>query len=86
VSGGSGLAGAASGLAGAASGLAGGTLASRLTGGRSEASEDFGNEVRERLDLMDERLRRLEEEVLQLSGGEEPSEVPTEPPDLETSP
>ena len=56
------MSGAASGLAGAASGLAGGSLAHRLTsGGASE--EDFGNEIRERLDLMDERLQRLEDEV-----------------------
>jgi len=70
-SGSSGLSGAASGLAGAASGLAGGSLASRLTSGRSEASDqDFKNEVRERLDLMEERLQRLEDEMLQLRGGE----------------
>ena len=74
MSGGSGLAGAASGLAGAASGLAGGALAGRLTGGGSRASEDFENEVRKRLDLMDERLQRLEDEVRQLRGGEAPSE------------
>jgi hypothetical protein len=59
-----GLTGAASGLAGAASGLAGGSLAHRLTGGGSGASEeDFRNEIRERLELMDERLQRLEDEM-----------------------
>jgi hypothetical protein len=58
------------GLAGAASGLAGGSLAQRLTSGGSE--EDFRNEIRERLDLMDERLQRLEEEMnaLHEEGGE----------------
>jgi hypothetical protein len=71
-----GLSAAASGLAGAASGLAGGSLAQRFTGG---SEEGFENEVRERLDLMDERLRRLEDEVGRLLGGgasEEPSESP----------
>src|SRR5918992_1032015 len=76
LGGGSGLSAAASGLAGAASGLAGGSLAQRFTGG---SDEGFENEVRERLDLMDERLRRLEDEVSRLLGGgasEEPSESP----------
>lgn len=68
---GSGLSAAASGLAGAASGLAGGSLAQRLTGG---SDQDFENEVRERLDLMDERLRRLEDEMSQLREGGAPSE------------
>ena len=63
---GSGL-GSASGLAGAASGLAGGSLASRLTGGEG-SDEDFRNEVRERLDLIDERVQRLEDEVTRLIG------------------
>ena len=64
-----GLTGAASGLAGAASGLAAGGLAHRLTGsGASE--EDVGNEIRERLDLMDERLQRLEDEIRALREGE----------------
>ena len=62
-----GLTGAASGLAGAASGLAGGSLASRLTGGEG-SDEDFRNEVRERLDLIDERVQRLEDEVTRLIG------------------
>lgn len=73
-----GLTGAASGLAGAASGLAGGSLAHRLTGsGASE--EDVGNEIRERLDLMDERLQRLEDEVRALREGESAPGDPTEP-------
>jgi hypothetical protein len=63
----SGLGAAASGLAGAASGLAGGSLASRLTGGEG-SDEDFRNEVRERLDLIDERVQRLEDEVTRLIG------------------
>jgi hypothetical protein len=64
VGGTSGLAGAAPGLAGAASGLAGGSFAHRILDKDTESSEeDFKNEVRERLDLIDERLRRLEEQV-----------------------
>src|SRR3712207_2422690 len=60
----SGLAGAASGLAGAASGLAGGSFAHRILDNNTESSEeDFNNEVRQRLDLIDERLQRLEEQV-----------------------
>ena len=79
LGGSSGLSGAASGLAGAASGLAGGSLAHRLTsGGASE--EDLGNEVRERLDLMDERLQRLEDEMRALrEGGESAPGDLTEP-------
>ena len=73
------LTGAASGLAGAASGLAGGSLAHRLTGGGSSSEEDLGDVIRERLDLMDERLQRLEEEVRALRGGESAPEDPTEP-------
>jgi len=84
------LSGAASGLAGAASGLAGGSLASRLASGRSEASEeDFKNEIRERLDLMDERLQQLEDEMLQLREGEGATEDLAEPagePDTEINP
>jgi hypothetical protein len=84
----SGLGAAASGLAGAASGLAGGSLASRLTG--SEGSEEeFRNEVRERLDLIDERLQRLEDEMSRLLGGEGAVEDSAEPmgePGPETSP
>jgi hypothetical protein len=64
VGGRSGLAGAASGLAGAASGLAGGSFAHRILDNDAESSdEDFKNEIRERLDLIDERLQRLEEQV-----------------------
>ena len=60
----SGLAGAASGLAGAASGLAGGSFAHRILDNDTESSEeDFKNEVRQHLDLIDERLQRLEEQV-----------------------
>ena len=59
----SGLAGAASGLAGAASGLAGGSFAHRILDNDTESSEDFNNEIRQRLDLIDERLQRLEEQV-----------------------
>ena len=75
----SGLAGAASGLAGAASGLAGGSLAHKIMGSNTEGSEeDFRAQVNERLDLVDERLVRLEEQMrtlleggdLQESGGE----------------
>ncbi len=64
VGGRSGLAGAASGLAGAASGLAGGSFAHRILDNDAESSdEDFNNEVRERLDLIDQRLQRLEDQV-----------------------
>ena len=77
VGGTSGLADAASGLAGAASGLAGGSFAHRILDNDTESSEeDFNNEVRERLDLIDERLQRLEDQVqttLQ-AGGEEVQE------------
>ena len=56
--------GAASGLAGAASGLAGGSLAQRFLGGGSEGSdEEFRKEVLESLALLDERLRRLEDQI-----------------------
>ena len=79
LGGSSGLSGAASGLAGAASGLAGGSLAHRLTGGGA-SEEDLGNEVRERLDLMDERLQRLEDEMraLREEGESAPGDL-TEP-------
>jgi hypothetical protein len=75
-----GLTGAASGLAGAAaSGLAGSGLAHRLTGGGASEG-DPGDEIRERLDLMEERLQRLEDEVRALrEGGESAPEDPTEP-------
>jgi hypothetical protein len=77
VGGTSGLAGAASGLAGAASGLAGGSIAHRILDNDTESSEeDFKNEVRERLDLIDERLQRLEEQVQTFleAGGEDVQE------------
>ena len=70
----SGLAGAASGLAGAASGLAGGSFAHRTLDNDVESSEeDFKNEVRQRLDLIDARLQRLEEQMqtfLEAGGGD----------------
>ena len=70
----SGLAGAASGLAGAASGLAGGSFAHRILDSDTDSSEEvFNNEVRERLDLIDERLQRLEEQMqtfLEAGGGD----------------
>jgi len=66
--------GGTSGLAGAASGLAGGSFAHRILDNDTESSEeDFKNEVRQRLDLIDERLQRLEEQVqtfLEAGGGE----------------
>jgi hypothetical protein len=87
LGGSSGLSGAASGLAGAASGLAGGSLAHRLTSGGSGASEeDFRNEIRERLDLMDERLQQLEDEMLALreeGGGSADLAEPGPAPDPE---
>ena len=73
-SGASGLAGAASGLAGAASGLAGGSFARRILESDTESSEeDFRNEVREHLALIDEHLQRLEDEMhtLREAGGED---------------
>ena len=70
------LGGAASGLVGAASGLAGGSFAHRIQGSDTESSEDFRAEVRERLDLMDERLVRLEDEMRGLrEGGEVPGDL-----------
>lgn len=71
----SGFPAAASGLAGAASGLAGGGLAQRFLGGGSD--EDFKREVGEHLARLDERLRRLEDEVYAPAEGEE-SEGPAE--------
>ena len=64
VGGTSGLAGAASGLAGAASGLAGSSFAHRILENDTESSEeDFKKGVREHLDLIDERLQRLEDQM-----------------------
>ena len=77
VGGTSGLAGAASGLAGAASGLAGGSFAHRILDNDTESSEeDFKNEGRQRLDLIDERLQRLEDQVQTFleAGGEDVQE------------
>ncbi len=78
ASGTSGLAGAASGLAGAASGLAGGSFARRILENDTESSEeDFRNEVKEHLALIDERLQRLEDEMhalLSVEGGEDVQE------------
>jgi hypothetical protein len=50
-------------------------LASRLTGGGSESSEDFENEVRERLGLIEERLQRFEDEMSRLLEGGDPGDV-----------
>lgn len=72
----------ASAFAGAASGLAGAGFASKFLKGEAEGSdEDFRREVAEQLSLMDERLRRLEELMNELLGGEpeETTEGPTEP-------
>jgi hypothetical protein len=69
--------GGTSGLAGAASGLAGGSFAHRILDNDTESSEeDFKNEVRQRLDLIDERLQRLEEQVQTFleAGGEDVQE------------
>jgi hypothetical protein len=72
VGGTSGLAGAASGLAGAASGLAGGTFAHRILDSDAESSEeDFRTEVRERLDVIDQRLGQLEDQMQALREGGE---------------
>src|ERR671914_1393376 len=66
--------GGTSGLAGAASGLAGGSFAHRILDNDTESSEeDFNNELSQRLDLIDERLRRLEEQMqtfLEAGGGD----------------
>ena len=84
----SGLAGAASGLAGAASGHAGGSFAPRILENDAESSEEnFRNEVREHLALLDERLQRLEDEMhaLRVEGGEDLQE-PEGGSDPESSP
>jgi hypothetical protein len=69
--------GGASGLAGAASGLAAGGFAHRILGSNTEGSEqDLGTEVRERLDLVDERLQRLEDQMRTLlEGGVDPGNL-----------
>ncbi len=71
----SGLGGMASGLAGAASGLAGGSLARRLQGSDAGSSDDFATEVRERLDLIEERLAQLEGEMSSLLEGGLPEDL-----------
>ena len=82
VGGTSGLSGAASGLAGAASGLAGGSFAHRILGNDPESSEeDFRKAVSEHLDLMNERLQRLEDEMHTLRGGEVPEPESGSDPD-----
>ena len=72
-----------SGLAGAASGLAGGSFAHRILDNDAESSEEnFNNEVRQRLDLIDERLQRLEEQVqtfLEAGGDVQEPEGGTDP-------
>jgi hypothetical protein len=79
----SGLAGAASGLAGAASGLAGGSFARRILDNDTDSSEeDFQNEVRQRFDLIDDRLQRLEDQVqtfLEARGDVQEPESGTDP-------
>jgi hypothetical protein len=81
VGGAPGLAGTASGLAGAASGLAGGTFAHRFLESNAEGSEeDFRGEVRERLELIEERLGQLEDQMHTLrEGGEGDPGDHTEP-------
>ena len=69
---GSGLAGAAPGLAGAASALAGGSFASRfMESGTQGSEEDFWREIAEHFALIEERLQRLEEQMLNEQGGTE---------------
>jgi len=69
---GSGLAGSTPGLAGAASALAGGGFASRfMESGTQGSEEDFRKEVVEHFTLIEERLKRLEEQVLREQGGTE---------------
>jgi hypothetical protein len=81
---GSGLAGAAPGLAGAASALAGGGFASRfMESGTQGSEEDFRKEVVEHFTLIEERLKRLEEQVLREQGGTEGDPAQ---PEEETSP
>jgi hypothetical protein len=69
--------GGASRLAGAASGLAAGGFAHRILGSNTEGSEqDLGTVVRERLDLVDERLQRLEDQMRTiLEGGADPGNL-----------
>jgi hypothetical protein len=86
VRGASGLAGAASGLAGAASGSAAGSFAHRILDSNTESSEeDFRKEVREHLDLIDERLQRLEDEVHTLREGDGDVQEPGSEPDPDSN-
>ncbi len=88
VGGTSGLASAASGLTGAASGLVGGSFAHKALNNDTERpEEDFENEVRQRLDLIDERLQRLEDQVQTfLEAGEEDVQEPESGSDPDSSP
>jgi hypothetical protein len=80
----SGLAGAASGVAGAASGFAGGSFASRLMAGdTSMPEEEFRKQIAEHFALLEERLQRLEEQVLSEQGSVE-GDLPE--PEGETDP
>ena len=87
VGGTSGLSGAASGLAGAASGLAGGTFAHRILNRNPESSEDdFRREVRERLEVIDERLGQLQDQMHALREGGEGAPGDLAPPTDEPYP
>jgi hypothetical protein len=75
VGGASGVAAAASAIGGAASGIAGRNLVHGLSGSDAgDSEEDFRREVRERLDLIEERLGRLEDEMGTPSGEGDPGE------------
>jgi hypothetical protein len=75
VGGASGVAAAASAIGGAASGIAGRNLVHGLSGSDAGGSEeDFRREVRERLDLIEERLGRLEDEMGTPSSEGDPGE------------
>lgn len=76
--------GAASGLAGAASGLAGGSLAQRFLGeGSGGSEEEFRREVMDRLALLDERLRRIEDQMQPTGQGGNEGEYTEGGPDPE---
>ena len=74
--------GGGSGLAGAAAGLASGGLAGRFLGGGS-GEEGLGGEDADRLALVEERLRVLEDQMQELremlGGAEPPTQDPAEP-------
>jgi hypothetical protein len=79
--------GGTSGLAGAASGLAGGSFAHRMLENDPESSEeDFRKAVSEHLDLIDERLQRLENEMHTLREGGEGIPEPESGSDPDSSP